>query len=323
MKKLNILAGMTLGLVALLAASCDDDRDNNPVISTAPTELKINTPALADDYVEIDDNSTVSLSWSQPNYGFPTVPTYKIQVGEVDTNGNITWQVDTLGHPAYLPTTYKNTVTASLSGKEIARALCKIDGVTTEDQYVDKGYQKVAFRVHASIYDLNNNEVANTAIDSDPVYYNHLKSYFSVAVRSWIWLIGQPGNWTAPSADNEAALEQWKLYETEAESKIFVGTFDIPAAGVGGDANHGNTFFSLRFYKALNGWAGDGTTDGIGANAKDGDNKTIQLNENNTYSGSFVNGKGNWIIDAFPGGTVTFTVNENTNTVTFEVTPFA
>jgi hypothetical protein len=307
MKKLNIIAGLALGLVALFAGSCDDDRDNNPVLDTAPTEFKLNTPALANQNIETDDNSTLALSWSQPNYGFPTVPTYKVQVGEVGSDGKVNWQVDENGNPVFLKTTYKNTVSANISAKEVARALCKIDGVTTEDQYVDKGYQKVAFRVYAGIDDANAKEVANSGIFSNVVYYNHLKSYFSVATKSWIYLIGQPSGWSAPSTDNEAALEAWKIYETEPESGIFVGTFHINAGQ-----------FSLRFYKTLAGWGDNGTDNGIAANSNDGDNKTIVL-KSNVYTGEFVGGKGNWIINDFPGGDVQFTIDTNSNTVTFEL----
>ena len=39
MKKLNIIAGLALGLVALFAGCWDDDLDNNPVLDTAPTEF--------------------------------------------------------------------------------------------------------------------------------------------------------------------------------------------------------------------------------------------------------------------------------------------
>lgn len=102
-------------------------------------------------------------------------------------------------------------------------------------------------------------------------------------------------------------MEAWKIYETEPESGIFVGTFHIDAGA-----------FSLRFYKTLTGWGDNGTDNGIAANSNDGDNKTIVL-KSNVYTGEFVGGKGNWIINDFPGGDVQFTIDTNSNTVTFEL----
>lgn len=82
MKKLNILAGMLIGLATIFtAASCDDDRDNNPVLPDMPTQnaFVLNTPAYSTANVDLATSDSLRFTWSQPNYGFPAAAQYEMQ----------------------------------------------------------------------------------------------------------------------------------------------------------------------------------------------------------------------------------------------------
>lgn len=68
---------MTLGLMTL--ASCSDDRDDNPSI-VSPTTFHLNTPALADQYLDLAKSEFIELTCSQPDYGFPANTQYTVQV---------------------------------------------------------------------------------------------------------------------------------------------------------------------------------------------------------------------------------------------------
>ena len=68
---------MALGLVVF--ASCSDDRDDNPTI-VSPTTFHVNTPALADQYLDLAKSDIIELTCSQPDYGFPANTQYTVQV---------------------------------------------------------------------------------------------------------------------------------------------------------------------------------------------------------------------------------------------------
>lgn len=71
--------------------ACDDDRDSNPTIQQ-PTEFVLNTPVYANTTIDLASSTeTINMSWSQPNYGFPIVATYYVQLSP---SGQFTHSVD-------------------------------------------------------------------------------------------------------------------------------------------------------------------------------------------------------------------------------------
>lgn len=68
---------LMMGLV--MFAACSDDRDDNPTITT-PTEFILNTPAIAGNNIDLAHSSTLQLTCSQPNYGFPAATKYNVQI---------------------------------------------------------------------------------------------------------------------------------------------------------------------------------------------------------------------------------------------------
>ena len=72
-------SALLLLMTVCLFAACDDDHDSNPTL-TAPTEFRLNTPALANVPIDLAKSQIVELTCSQPNYGFTASTQYTIQV---------------------------------------------------------------------------------------------------------------------------------------------------------------------------------------------------------------------------------------------------
>jgi hypothetical protein len=153
-------------LLLLCAASvlteCKDDRDSNPTVKQ-PSTFVLNTPAVSDQFVQLSAENKVNLTWSQPDYGYNALATYQIQVGLTNADGSVKWNEEE-GAPKYLETTYTEC-NVNVSGAEIAEAICELDGFEDKDQYVDMGFRKIAFRVHASILSSTGGDVPGTVIE--------------------------------------------------------------------------------------------------------------------------------------------------------------
>lgn len=90
MKK-NIISSMLLLAGLSFFTACEDDRDSNPTIKQ-PTEFVLNTPVYANTTIDLEASTeNINMSWSQPDYGFPIVATYYVQIS---TTGNFTHSVD-------------------------------------------------------------------------------------------------------------------------------------------------------------------------------------------------------------------------------------
>lgn len=295
MKKIYSLALMLVaGLFAL--SSCSEDRDSNPTIQT-PTQFVLNTPALAEQYIQLSADNSVNLTWSQPNYGYNAFATYMVQVG-ITENGQTRWNEDVL--------TREYTVcNANVNGQEIAEAICALDGVTGQDDYVDKGFREIAFRVISVIKTAAGEEVPGTRIVSNPVAYKHIASYCAVKSAAYIYIIGSCNGWTEPAANKAEELADWRIYETEIGSNVFKGSVEMPAGDL-----------TFRFYTELTGWDG-GASIGLISD----DVSTPVSFENNVYSSELVSpGKGSWQFNGFAGGFITITVDMNQKLVKFEYT---
>ena len=308
MKK--IFNSLLLTLVAALPmfTSCSDDNGSNPTV-TQPTEFIINASPLAEQYIQLSADNMVNLTWSQPNYGFNALATYQIQVGLVE-GGNVTWNTKD-GAPKYLKTTY-TSCNANISGEEIAESICDLDGFKDVDSYVDKGFREVALRVYSSLFNANDEEIANTGIVSDNyVTFKHMAAYNAVKSPAYIYLVGKPTDWATPNAGNLEHYIPWRLYEKEDEigSDVYYGTFDIPAISP----------LQFRFYRELLGWdltsMGPQEADaGVDCTFKDG----------TTYEGSIMWDKtkfykGSWNFGDFDGGTISIRVDLKKKTVKFVV----
>ncbi|MGI6242054.1 MAG: hypothetical protein ACOYJK_00720 [Prevotella sp.] len=93
MKKSSIMVTLLAG--ALVFASCDTDRDDNPVMQT-PTEFTLNDIAFGETPIDLAASTSVELvAADQPAYGFPTDVTYGAQIS-LDQNWNDSASVYTI-----------------------------------------------------------------------------------------------------------------------------------------------------------------------------------------------------------------------------------
>jgi hypothetical protein len=313
--KNKLLLGTLLICIASLFTSCKDDNDDNPTIQS-PTSFIVNTPVSTDQYIQLSAENTVHLTWSQADYGYNAQATYNIQVGVVQDDGSIKWcqkdVKDAAGNVIGQTDDYLSTshyvCSADISGEEVAQAINQVDGVTKVEDFVDKGFRKIAFRVRSALFESLTTLVPGSEIVSNAVFFNYMAAYAAIKAPAFIYLIGSPNSWPSPSPGNAAALEDWKLYETEIGNKVFEGTFDIPA---------GNLQF--RFYTYLDDWGSDDDPMGSVGPQKPDAGIDCVWDENNSYEGTIMPGKGSWKFGGFTGGSVTLTVDLNTNKVKFIV----
>lgn len=72
----KIIKSMLMMVVGLgLLTACSDDTDSNPTVVT-PTKFVLNTPAAANQPIDLTNSTTVNLTCSQPDYGFPASTGY-------------------------------------------------------------------------------------------------------------------------------------------------------------------------------------------------------------------------------------------------------
>lgn len=291
MKAKYILSSMLFAAFGMLFTSCDSDRDDNPTLGpnhTANTFV-VNTSAVADQYIQLSPDNTVNLTWTQPNYGVNTVVNYSVEVG---MNG--TWEP--------LETNYISC-NVQLSGEELAKAICKIDGFKTEDDYVPMGFRQVDFRVTAKILTTASDIVPGTTITSNVVSFNHMAAYCNIPTKGTLWVIGSCCGWPEPSAGNKETLVDgnWFIMETEIGSKIYKGTVTMPEGDL-----------TFRFYGKLTGWDG-GDSYGF---QKD-DTATEFAFTDGVFKNTIMKGKGSYAFPGFPGGVLELTVDLNKGTVQF------
>ena len=291
MKAKYILSSMLFAAFGMLFTACDSDRDDNPTLGpnhTANTFV-VNTSAVADQYIQLSPDNTVNLTWTQPNYGVNTVVSYSVEVG---MNG--TWEP--------LETNYISC-NVQLSGEEIAKAICKLDGFKTEDDYVPMGFRQVDFRVTAKIQTTASELVPGTTITSNVVSFNHMAAYCNIPSKGTLWVIGSCCGWPEPSAGNKETLVDgnWFIMETEIGSKVYKGSVVMPEGDL-----------TFRFYGKLTGWDG-GDSYGF---QKD-DTATEFAFTDGVFKNTIMKGKGSYAFPGFPGGVLELTVDLNKGTVQF------
>ena len=126
-----------------------------------------------------------------------------------------------------------------------------------------------------------------------------------VVVTKYIYLVGSISGWKAPGIEEEANYADFRLAD-RTDSGVYTGSFHA-------DAGHVNFRFALQLTEE--GW--DNPTQ-IGAQADDADVPCEFTN--GQFSGSYVDGKGNWAFDTTEAGTIEMTVDTNSKTVNYTFT---
>lgn len=283
-----------MALMVILGATFTSCKEDTQPRLEVPTEFVLNTPPMANEtYVleEYDGDATqIYLTVSQPNYGLGTVTNYEVQLSKTE---------DFAVYQSLI--TVNTQAKIQCDGYEWSVAMNALNGITTEEDF-DKftgEAEEICVRVRA--YVANADEYSS--ICSNVIKLN-VQPYFAVRAPGKIYVIGNVNGWD---------INNGAIYLSEPDngigSHIYSGEFEITAE----QASSG-----FRFYTELGSWGNDGALPSIGANANDGDNASISLDDDSNYTGPCVYGKGNWNITNWTGGKMKMTVDLNEMKVYFQ-----
>lgn len=253
-----------------------------------PTEFHLNTPAMANQTFVLTANDGVDLTVSQPNYGLGVVSNYETQVSFTEDFASYE-SVEGLSQQASF----------TVNGENLSQALCKLMGYVsneTQDKF-SADPRTVYFRVRSFVANCDYGDILSNVIPLT------IAPYPAAKLPARIYLVGEVQGW-----DINAGTFILEEAADAVGSNIYYGTFEM---------THDQANVGFRFYKTLGEWGDNGNLPSIGANANDGDNASVQM-ENGVYNGACVYGKGNWNITNWDGGKMKMTVNLQTMKVTFE-----
>lgn len=186
MKRINsYILLLVCGMLAF--TSCDTDRDMNPVV-TAPTQFVLNTPAVAaNNTIDLNNTSSLFVTCSQPDYGFPVVTNYTLQAG---TKSDMSDAVDIAT---------STDATFSVDGESLAASLTTL--------FLNAGKSESDFPMTVPVYmrakaamDLPTDSLVEvTSITSNTITLPKVKLLYSlpaVEVPDEIYLVGSFCSWT-------------------------------------------------------------------------------------------------------------------------------
>ncbi|RQE03886.1 SusF/SusE family outer membrane protein [Prevotella intermedia] len=172
--------------------ACSDDNDENPTVKK-PTTFHLNTPALAANGVyDLANSKTIELTCSQPDYGYPAVTKYTVEVATSADMSDVKSMATTF-------TTAKMEVNAA----ELASLLT--------DLHVAKGMKEEQFPITAPVYirvkavqtTADGHEIEGTSITSNVITLNKVYLVFSlppVKTPEKLFLVGNFNKWSWDSA---------------------------------------------------------------------------------------------------------------------------
>lgn len=314
MKK--ILSYLAFAAVAMAFTACSDDTD--PKAEYPTNHDFLNIPVMAHQTIVLETAGAVDFTVSQPDYGVALVPDYTLQISLDPSFEKLPTQmgseISSLVYNAenqkafYQLPNPSNSAQFSVSSKDIADGISAMFGYDDIEQY--KGREDMVYtgplycRVLSSLPTANPGTYDKYAILSNVVTLATVVGYPTVRQPGWIYLVGAPEGWVGPEESNAEHYQDWMLFETKQgiDSKIYHGTFDIPADK-----------FTFRFYTALTGW----DKDSWGAQ-KDDNPVDIEFTDG-VFNDAIVAGKGSYNVPGWPGGWVKMTVNLKNKNVTFEI----
>ena len=179
-------SALLLLMTVCLFAACDDDNDSNPTL-TAPTEFRLNTPALANVPIDLAKSQIVELTCSQPNYGFTASTQYTIQVS-LSPDMSDAVELDDKPTSAKLDIDAA-TLASTLTNMEIAKGKEETDFPMDITAY---------FRVKAQMLTSDGNAIEGTEILSNIVSLNKIHLLFSlppVTTPDHVYAIGNFCSW--------------------------------------------------------------------------------------------------------------------------------
>ncbi len=229
---------LLLGVGAFSA--CSDDLDNNPVLKT-PETFTLNTPAYANQNTDLATSSSLTFTWSQPDYGFPAAAEYQLQAS---LDGKFTVSVDEAAADETGKTkanylTFDNVFTlveGSINAEDFNKGIMKI-GQWEEDAMPES--QTVYVRA-MSTYG-GSTIYSNTVAIKVLPYFVELSD---ASVEIW-WLIGgdiADGSWGTDIGKSVIPMQpiEGEEYDAKGQGKIqWIGYLKGDGFKLRGDLNDG------------------------------------------------------------------------------------
>lgn len=290
-KLIYLLAGT---LIATAFTACENEKE--PVYHN-PTSLKINTPALQNQYLatsaDIENRSTFVLETSQPDYGYSAIATYGAQMclsadfKEATDNEEANYVTLTNQDP--------NNAVMSLRTYDLAVGICKLLGIQSEEDWaVYQGSKEIPvyFRATCEIPGVEGSFI----VSDNAVTYNKVQVLYAVPTAGYIYIVGTVTGEKTPDAAQKSYYDNFRLTEPVIGSKVYAGSFLFPACDPSKDPTKVDDQSWFRFYTELNGWddknAQFGSNEANFFNLGIGDDFVDGL-----YTGKAVwGGQGNWTI---------------------------
>ncbi len=290
-KLIYLLAGT---LIATAFTACENEKE--PVYHN-PTSLKINTPALQNQYLatsaDIENRSTFVLETSQPDYGYSAIATCGAQMclsadfKEATDNEEANYVTLTNQDP--------NNAVMSLRTYDLAVGICKLLGIQSEEDWAAYQGSKeipVYFRATCEIPGVEGSFI----VSDNAVTYNKVQVLYAVPTAGYIYIVGTVTGEKTPDSAQKSYYDNFRLTEPVIGSKVYAGSFLFPACDPSKDPTKVDDQSWFRFYTELNGWddknAQFGSNEANFFNLGIGDDFVDGL-----YTGKAVwGGQGNWTI---------------------------
>lgn len=223
-KLIYLLAGT---LIATAFTACENEKE--PVYHN-PTSLKINTPALQNQYLatsaDIENRSTFVLETSQPDYGYSAIATYGAQMclsadfKEATDNEEANYVTLTNQDP--------NNAVMSLRTYDLAVGICKLLGIQSEEDWAAYQGSKeipVYFRATCEIPGVEGSFI----VSDNAVTYNKVQVLYAVPTAGYIYIVGTVTGEKTPDAAQKSYYDNFRLTEPVIGSKVYAGSFLFPA----------------------------------------------------------------------------------------------
>lgn len=186
MKKTFLNIGLSFCLACTLLTACDDDNCSNPRL-TSPTTFVVNTPATADQTIDLANSEYLNLTCSQPDYGFPANVKYTVQMALTEDMSDYTELAETF--PSADINLDAETIASTLTTMETDKGKTEEDFPMTIPVY---------FRVKAQMITSSGSVVEGTEILSNVVSFNKVNLEYSlppVTTPENLYVVGKFNNW--------------------------------------------------------------------------------------------------------------------------------
>lgn len=260
MKKLNILASLFMGLAFFTAC---EDQDNSPILQE-PTSFTLNTPAFVNTVYDLENSTSLELTWSQPDYGFTAATSYTVEVSLTGEWGE--------GKSTILGGVY-NQAKINIDAAELASTLTTLANKSEADfPFITEVY----FRLKASLTQSGKGEVY-----SNTITLPNVRLYYAlppVNAPNAIYLIGQCNGWDWSKAYQLIdTFDNAEANGNDGQSKVFWRIVYLPAEG-------GLKFNSNKSWDGGEvGYAGVTSTDNANAGIKASDDGNIVVTNGGWY----------------------------------------